>query len=34
MDTTNLNLHAQLSTIANAAYLGAPPTTIVIGGVT
>ncbi len=31
--TTNINRDAQLSTIANAAYLDTPPSTIAIGGV-
>ena len=32
--TTNINRDAQLSTIANAAYLDKPPQSIAIGGVT
>jgi hypothetical protein len=34
MTASNINRDAQLSTIANAAYLDAPPKTITIGGVT
>ncbi len=32
--TSNINRDAQLSAIANAAYLETPPQTITIGGVT
>lgn len=34
MTTTRINRDAQLSTIANAAYLDTPPLKITIGGVT